>query len=59
MKCIICHGEEVSAADVFEEIAVGSNIVRGSLELQDLSHFVEPRSLVSNVLANTFQIAHV
>ena len=28
MKCIICHGEEVSSADVFEEIAVGSNIVR-------------------------------
>ena len=28
MKCIICHGEEVSPADVFEEIAVGSNIVR-------------------------------
>ncbi len=28
MKCIICHGEEVSLAEVFEEIAVGSNIVR-------------------------------
>lgn len=28
MKCILCHGEEVSPADVFEEIAVGSDIVR-------------------------------
>ena len=28
MKCIFCHGEEISPADVFEEIAVGSDIVR-------------------------------
>jgi YgiT-type zinc finger domain-containing protein len=28
MKCIICHGDEVSPAEVFEEIAVGSDIVR-------------------------------
>lgn len=28
MKCIICHGEEISLAEVFEEIAVGTNIVR-------------------------------
>lgn len=28
MKCIFCHGEEISAADVLEEIAVGSDIVR-------------------------------
>jgi YgiT-type zinc finger domain-containing protein len=28
MKCIICHGEEVSLAEVFEEIGVGSDIVR-------------------------------
>lgn len=28
MKCIICHGEEIAPADVFEEIEVGSDIVR-------------------------------
>jgi YgiT-type zinc finger domain-containing protein len=28
MKCIICHGEQVSPADVFEEIPAGSDIVR-------------------------------
>ena len=28
MKCIICHGEEISLAEVFEEISVGSDIVR-------------------------------
>ena len=28
MKCIICHGAEVSQAEVFEEIGVGSDIVR-------------------------------
>ena len=28
MKCIICHGEEVSSADVFEEIGVGSDIIK-------------------------------
>ncbi len=28
MKCILCHGEEVSPADVSEEIAVGADIVR-------------------------------
>ena len=28
MKCIICHGEEVSSAEVVEEIGVGSDIVR-------------------------------
>jgi len=28
MNCIICHGEEVSQADVFEEIGVGLDIVR-------------------------------
>lgn len=28
MKCIICHGEEVSLAEVFEEIGIGSDIVR-------------------------------
>ena len=27
MKCIICHGEEISLAEVFEEIGVGSDIV--------------------------------
>ncbi len=28
MKCIICHGEQIIEADVFEEIAVGPDIVR-------------------------------
>lgn len=28
MKCIICHGEEIVSGDVFEEIAVNSDIVR-------------------------------
>jgi len=28
MNCIICHGEEVSQAEVFEEITVGLDIVR-------------------------------
>lgn len=28
MKCVICHGEEIVQADLFEEIAVGSDIVR-------------------------------
>lgn len=28
MKCIICHGEQVSPAEVSEEIPVGSDIVR-------------------------------
>jgi YgiT-type zinc finger domain-containing protein len=28
MKCIICHGEQISQAEVFEEIPVGSDIVR-------------------------------
>ena len=28
MKCIICHGEQVSPCEVFEEIPVGSDIVR-------------------------------
>jgi hypothetical protein len=28
MNCIICHGEEISLAEVFEEIGVGSEIVR-------------------------------
>jgi YgiT-type zinc finger domain-containing protein len=28
MKCIICNGEEISLAEVFEEIGVGSDIVR-------------------------------
>lgn len=28
MKCIICHGEHISPAEVFEEIPVGSDIVR-------------------------------
>ena len=28
MKCIICHGEQIAQADVFEEIPVGSDIVR-------------------------------
>lgn len=28
MKCIICHGEEVVPAEVFEETEVGSDIVR-------------------------------
>ena len=28
MKCIICHGEQVSLAEVFEEIGVESDIVR-------------------------------
>ena len=28
MKCVICHGEQISQAEVFEEIPVGSDIVR-------------------------------
>lgn len=28
MKCIICHGEQISQTEVFEEIPVGSDIVR-------------------------------
>jgi len=28
MKCIICHGEEVSPEEVFEEMGVGADIVR-------------------------------
>ena len=28
MKCVVCHGEEIVQADVFEEIAVGTDIVR-------------------------------
>ena len=28
MKCIICHGEEIFQAEVFEEIGVGADIVR-------------------------------
>ena len=28
MKCIVCHGEAISLAEVFEEIGVGSDIVR-------------------------------
>lgn len=28
MKCIICHGAQVSQAEVFEEIPVGLDIVR-------------------------------
>jgi hypothetical protein len=28
MTCIICHGEQVSPAEVSEEIPVGSDIVR-------------------------------
>lgn len=28
MKCIVCHGEEIALADVFEEIEVGPDIVR-------------------------------
>ena len=28
MKCIICHGEQVSPGEVFEGIPVGSDIVR-------------------------------
>jgi YgiT-type zinc finger domain-containing protein len=28
MKCIICHGEQIARADVFEEIQFGSDIVR-------------------------------
>jgi YgiT-type zinc finger domain-containing protein len=28
MKCIVCHGEQISRAEVFEEIPVGSDIVR-------------------------------
>ena len=28
MKCIVCHGEQISQAEVFEEIPVGSDIVR-------------------------------
>jgi YgiT-type zinc finger domain-containing protein len=28
MKCIICHGAEVSPAEVFEEIGVGSDIIK-------------------------------
>ena len=28
MKCIICHGAEISQAEVFEEIGVGADIVR-------------------------------
>lgn len=28
MKCIICHGEQVSPGEVFEEIPIGSDIVR-------------------------------
>jgi YgiT-type zinc finger domain-containing protein len=28
MKCIICHGEQISQVEVFEEIPVGSDIVR-------------------------------
>ena len=28
MKCIICHGDRVSEAEVFEEIGLGSDIVR-------------------------------
>lgn len=28
VKCIICHGEEIAPADVFEETEVGADIVR-------------------------------
>lgn len=28
MKCVICHGEKIVDAAVFEEIAVGTDIVR-------------------------------
>ncbi len=28
MKCIVCHGEEIVPADVFEELEVGSDIIR-------------------------------
>jgi YgiT-type zinc finger domain-containing protein len=28
MKCIICHGGQISRADVFEEIPAGPDIVR-------------------------------
>ncbi len=28
VKCVICHGEEIVDAAVFEEIAVGADIVR-------------------------------
>lgn len=28
MKCVICHGEQISPTEVFEEIPVGTDIVR-------------------------------
>ena len=72
MKCIICNGEEISLAEVFEEIGVGSDIVRVPLTVMlcrncgeryytraNMSHLESVREDIANKRARLDEVGKI